>query len=439
MSATRLNQAFIPWLTAFVLAIFVLPENINAQTCLPEGVKFTAQTQIDSFSANYPACSQVLGAVVIKENTSGNIINLNGLASLKSIGGRLEIKDNDALESLNGLNALASINGRLNISSNSALSSLDGLEALIYLGESLAVSNNKSLKDLSSLKRLIAVKGDLFISSNAALQSLKGLNAIRDIKNLLIISYNQSLVNLEGLESLISIGDDFNIFDNASLNSLSGMKRLRSVGHDLVIEENSSLLNLHGLDSLNTIGGFLQIANNPILLNIRSLRSLTSIGGLLQIYRNPFLESLSGLDSIQHESIGDLAILLSDLLSVCGVKSICDYLEVSSNGANITQNNKGCNTREEILNTCSRQNISSPARASKIVFFPNPTREIINVKGIKLENAVVKVTDSLGKLVQKGIVENNAIDLSILPTGLYFIEITTDEKTAATLICKVEY
>ena len=438
MSATRLNQDSIFWGFAFI-AILSLQMNIHAQTCLPEGVKFTSQAQIDAFAVNYPGCVQILGDVLIEEQTPENITNLNGLAQLTSLGGRLKIQDNAALNNLNGLEAVVSIGGRLNISSNGLLSSLEGLQSLAYLGESLSISDNMSLQSLSASKNLNQIQGDLFISANASLRSLNGLNSIKTVAGIMIVSSNENLSTLAGLDSLVSINNDFHLFDNALLYSLSGLKRLQSVAQDLVIEENLSLVNLNGLDSLTEIGGFLQIANNRSLVSIENLRKLTSIGGLLQIYNNRFLKSLSGLDSIRHESIGNLAILFSDILSNCGVQSVCDYLKLDSNGANIGQNEIGCNTREEILDSCARQGVNSSPRENKIVFFPNPTRNLVNVRGIGLEQAEVKITDSLGKSVKKVNPNNNEIDLSILPAGLYFIEISTDKKTAVGAVCKIDY
>jgi hypothetical protein len=77
----------------------------NAQpcsTCLPEGITFTTQAQIDNFQTNYPNCTELEGDVIIEGRS---IINLNGLSILESIGGSLYIYiyNNPALTSLTGL------------------------------------------------------------------------------------------------------------------------------------------------------------------------------------------------------------------------------------------------------------------------------------------------------------------------------------------------
>ena len=74
-----------------VVALF-LASSVSAQSCLPEGITFTTQTQIDSFLVNYPGCVEIEGNVTIKGGNS--IINLNVLSVLTSVGGNLTISWN---------------------------------------------------------------------------------------------------------------------------------------------------------------------------------------------------------------------------------------------------------------------------------------------------------------------------------------------------------
>lgn len=54
-----------------------------SQPCLPEGITFNTQEQIDNFQINYPNCTEIEGGVLI-EGT--DITNLNGLSVITSIG-----------------------------------------------------------------------------------------------------------------------------------------------------------------------------------------------------------------------------------------------------------------------------------------------------------------------------------------------------------------
>ncbi|MCU0371231.1 MAG: hypothetical protein MUC31_07440, partial [Bacteroidales bacterium] len=57
-----------------------------SQSCLPEGIYFESQTQIDNFQVDYPGCTEIEGDVIIF-SPYDEISNLNGLSVLTSIGG----------------------------------------------------------------------------------------------------------------------------------------------------------------------------------------------------------------------------------------------------------------------------------------------------------------------------------------------------------------
>ena len=105
-----------------------------AQGCLPEGITFHTQEEIDNFQANYPGCTEIEGCVFIDDFRSGDITNLNGLNVVTYIGGYLIISNTLNLSNLSGLSNLSYIGtaemslASLTIESNSALNNLNGLE-----------------------------------------------------------------------------------------------------------------------------------------------------------------------------------------------------------------------------------------------------------------------------------------------------------------------
>ncbi len=110
------------------------PEEVEEDcenNCLPEGITFTTQEQIDNFQTNYPGCTEIEGNVTINGD---NITNLNGLSVLTSIGGDFLIggcaylQCNPLLTSLTGLDNLTSIGSYLGIKNNYALTSICGLQ-----------------------------------------------------------------------------------------------------------------------------------------------------------------------------------------------------------------------------------------------------------------------------------------------------------------------
>ena len=74
---------------------------VQSQSCLPEGIIFDSQAQIDSFQLNYPGCCEIEGSVTISGGDS--ITNLFGLSTIKSIWGNFLIESNSEIKNLIGL------------------------------------------------------------------------------------------------------------------------------------------------------------------------------------------------------------------------------------------------------------------------------------------------------------------------------------------------
>jgi len=54
-----------------------------SQPCLPNGITFLTQEQIDNFQINNPNCTEIVGGVLIEGN---DITNLDGLNVITSVG-----------------------------------------------------------------------------------------------------------------------------------------------------------------------------------------------------------------------------------------------------------------------------------------------------------------------------------------------------------------
>jgi hypothetical protein len=246
-------------ITLLILACLVLKSAIVAQdkgfppdpvcTCLPDGITFTTQAQIDSFQVNYPGCTEIEGDVAIQ---GSSITNLNGLNMVASIVGDLDIWVNNALTNLTGLENLASIGGSLLIYENSVLTSLMGLENLATIGGGLTIESNNALTSMTGLENLTIIEGSLFIGTCE--------------------DGNMSLTSLTGLGNLTSIGGGFHILNNSALTSLMGLENLASIGGSLRIGfhcygggGNPSLASLMGMENLDSIGGVLYIIDNNSL------------------------------------------------------------------------------------------------------------------------------------------------------------------------------
>ncbi len=191
-----------------------------AQPCLPDGITFTTQGQIDSFSINYPGCTEIGGDVVISNYPSSNLItNLDGLSNITSLGGNLTISNNYKLTNLDGLTNLTSVVGDLFVTSIDALTNINGLANLASIGGRLGIANNFSLNDLGGLANLTSV-GNLGIVENDALTNLNGLDNLTSIGENLEIAYNDILTDCCCIRDLLAtpgaITGDIKIFNNPS-------------------------------------------------------------------------------------------------------------------------------------------------------------------------------------------------------------------------------
>jgi len=354
----------------------------NAQSCLPEGISFSTQGQINTFQANYPGCTEIGGDVVI---SGYNITNLNGLDVVTSIGGSLNIECNEALASLSGLSGLSSVSGNLYLEGNLLLTNLQGLQHITFIGGDVQVTNNPVLVNLAGLQGLTSLSGKLWIDDNNA------------------------LANLSGLDNVVSVGGPVKIFSNPALQNLNGLEALTTVGGDLAIG---------GVDHLGGLG-------NSALTSLTSLNHVTSIGGILDIGYNPVLQSLDGLGNITGGSILGLSVYNNSMLSDCEIASICEYLANPTGTIYVTGNAPGCSSLEEIQDGCLLISSDAGGKPVQCTVYPNPVSDVIMIT-TPGKHYALSLIDLMGKerLTRKIDGTATQCDLSFLPAGIYLLRIS---------------
>jgi hypothetical protein len=306
-------------LILFILGVALCHSLAFSQGCLPEGISFHTQAQIDSFQINYPGCSLIEGNVSIWGGSGypSDINNLNGLNTISSIDSNLTIWGCESLINLIGLENLTSVGGDLILNGNYTMTSFAGLESLTSIG------------------------GDFWIGFCYGCGGSPELYA-----------GNPVLTNITDLENLSTIGGDLQIVDNSSLPNLMGLENLNSVAGSLYIFLNDSLTDLSGLQSLSSISGELIISDNNALTSLMGLEDLTSIEGDLRISYNNVLTSLSGITNIDPANIENLIINYNISLSNCEAQSICDYLANPNGTVDIYNNAEACNNPSQIASGC---------------------------------------------------------------------------------------
>ncbi len=125
---------------------------VFSQGCLPDGIVFTSQGQIDSFGLNYPGCVEVLGDVTI-EGSGSQITNTIGLSQLEKVSGDLTIDNCDSLTTLQGLEGLTLVEEKLTIYQNSNLLHLDALSSLTTVKD-IRCYDNDMLENIDGLQNV---------------------------------------------------------------------------------------------------------------------------------------------------------------------------------------------------------------------------------------------------------------------------------------------
>ncbi len=181
-----------------LLVLMVSINGTNAQGCLPSGITFSTQQQIDNFQASYPGCTIIEGSATI---SGGDIVNLSGLNVLTAVEGTFSISYNPVLINLTGLEMLGEVGNSFIIGNNGDLQSLSALESLTNIGYDFKIGNNPNLTSIVTSGQLQQVYGFLEIHSNTSLSSLAGFESLLSVGALSIIS-NPLLSNIDGLENI---------------------------------------------------------------------------------------------------------------------------------------------------------------------------------------------------------------------------------------------
>jgi len=398
---------------------------VVAQNCLPEGIVFNNQLQIDNFQIDFPGCTKITGSVFIYGN---DIQDLTGLSVINSIGEHLsfgyQTEGNPQLLNLSGLENLDSIGGYLTITNNHNLSSLSGLDNLKSIGGGLTLWSNHGLQNLDQLINITNLGGSLMLFANKKLNNIEGLSMIEGIDGEVFIQVHDSLTYLSGLSSLVFVNGNVNISYNHLLESMSGLNNLEHINGNLIIEDNPSLKSLQGFENLLVVEGSLLINSNPLLESISALSNLSSIEGVIRFTHNDLLESLEGLDNIDPTSITGAVLRFNSKLSDCAAPSVCAYLKTDDPTFDVRNNENGCDNLVQIEEACHLIGVHEINQPNRIKIYPNPTKATLRFQTSDDINVLeIAIYDKAGKKILKVYPDDShELNVSFIPQGLYIAE-----------------
>ncbi|MFH2114708.1 MAG: hypothetical protein ABIJ86_09410, partial [Spirochaetota bacterium] len=197
------------------------------------------------------------------------------LPSLQTVGGTLKISYCDFVPDLNALTALETVSGNIDIIGNADLMDLGdmstlGLCNLVTVGGYLNLSNNDVLHDITALGSLSVIgsnleaeskNGYLKLYQNPQLGSLLGLHNITEIRGNLTVdgcgtTAGYELTDLSGLNAVQTINGAVRIQNNNKLTAFPAMPNLATITSTLYLYNNgasSTGITSLGFTSLNQV------------------------------------------------------------------------------------------------------------------------------------------------------------------------------------------
>lgn len=473
-----------------IVAGLFLNSVVISQPCLPDGITFTLQSQIDSFAINYPNCTEIGGDVkIVGDDISNldsllqltyikgglkiggslyipnpNLADISGLSNLDSIGSHLSIISNPLLQNLDGLSSLNSIGGSLNVLNNTSLSSIDGLQNVDpQTIDQLGISYNPLLSncDVSTIcNYLSSPNGKVTIYNNA-----EGCDSPAEIAEncgiqLTCLPYGDYYFTKQSqLDNFLAdYGVCDTIFGNIyvrgeDITDLSGLTNVKTIVGTLSVSGNPRLKSLDGLENLSTVLYYLAIGGfgapfgeteNDSLTDLTALTNLTNVHLSLVIGNNHSLTNLVGLENIVPDSMAHVDIFNNPQLSECAIESVCSFIATGGT-LEITNNKTGCNSKEEIEEDCLLS-VSNFTSGRSLEIYPNPFTTSTNIEytlsqstevTISFFNQFGKQVDFIQQKQQQG-KQQIVWNAEGLPAGIYFSRLQAGDHLSKGKIVKID-
>lgn len=166
-----------------------------------------------------------------------------------------------------------------------------------------------------------------------------------------------------------------------------------------------------------------------------------------EVDHNDMLTSLTGLDNIDSESINSLRVVYNPMLSTCNVQSICDYLETSGASVQIYNNAPGCNSQDEVIDSCNIVPVQEfNIGDNQLTISPNPCtvndaclRFTLHTSRLTMIDLYSISGQKIKRLLNEVMLPETyemEVDLSELPAGVYFCTMQTVDRIETVKVIK---
>ena len=385
---------------------------INCTNPAPPGPNISATLLIDDDSDipdNVTAITHITGDLTI----GGTITTFPDFTALEVVQGDIIINGitTNTLADLTAIfPALTTISGHIDIESNNNVQTITGFEKLTRIGGNASI---------------FAFEPSITIENNASLTTISGFGALTNAIHIEIIN-NATLTTISGFSVLESGG--LTIVNNPKLATIPTFTTLTSA-LGLSIGNNDVLRTISGFDALRQ-AGFISIHTNVALTTISGFAVLSTIEfGGFAIEENTLLTTISGFDALSTIG-GDFTLQDNPALSsCCRLRRFVDGRVEPGGSTTIRRNAAGCNSVDEIKEADCPV-VGLPSLAKDIRFYPNPASQTLYIEGISQETDLIIRTFSGKTLLRTTLRQNQAVDITSLPQGVYLLTLQSSQENA---------
>lgn len=405
--------------------------NLNAFNGLKQFDKIDIHDNPNLFSISGIGGIENAGYIYIHNNPK--LTFFSAFPNTKKITG-IDFKSNSIIQ-FDGFESLDTVVGHLRFTEDTILTTLGGFGQLKHVGGQFIISSLPALNEIKAFSNLRTIDDQLYITSCDALLNVGAFQTLRYVKGEINIYSNKAMTSIKSFNLLDSCGNRISISELPKLRTLNAFKNVKVVLVSLQLDvENLEVLN--GFQSLREIKTNYQMNSGEVtslILHSEKIQHCNEFSNLIKVrglslYRTPLLKDLSGFDMIDTSYFKFLKLWNNPDFTACHSSFFCRYLEDPNHKYYIGGNAPGCNTREEILASCTTGTNEWHTSSTATGVFPNPCplNSSLWFTGQEADFHLTLYTTT-GQRAFEGRV-SNPVKLPVNRSGLYHYRLTNEGK-----------